>query len=302
MALEDVNDVTALSAVLADIVADPKTAAAIGARGRAFALALQRDIAFPQQLESILTAAAARRTVAMARGVADQPVNAGSARFRLATLAADGVRSSTTGASDVPPSIDDVTDARKVLAAVMRAAANGRRDLKGAVRAIEAEIAVAMAENERCETEPVRGPLFRLRSSHWALRPGELARLVPVRDPAARVLAFDHDVAQFIGATSIADLPAHARPGPSFLVAFAGGVAPREPLVIDARSARMLQLCDGTRTAAQIVRALNGSGPAKDDLGWIESLFVHGLISLGDQSRKAPPVRRHPDASARPRR
>jgi hypothetical protein len=308
MAVEDINDVAALSEILASIAADAKTAAAIGARGRAFALDLQREIAFPQELESILVAAASRRTVAIARSAADQGVHTASQRFRLtalavAAVAAASVRSSARGTSDVPARVDDVAAAREALSAVARAAANGRPDLKSAVLAIEAEIAVAIAENERSETPAARDPLFRLHGRQWALRPGDLGRLVPLRNPDVRVLAFDHAVAQFVGATTIADLPPRPRRGPGFLVAYAGGNAPpRQPLVIDARSARILELSDGTRTASQIVGALNGGRPTKDGLHWIEALFVRGLISLRGESREAVPAARRAGASATPRR
>jgi glycosyltransferase involved in cell wall biosynthesis len=57
IAIEDVNDVEVLSKALAAIVRNPRAATAIGARGRAFALALQRDMMFPQNLERTLEAA-----------------------------------------------------------------------------------------------------------------------------------------------------------------------------------------------------------------------------------------------------
>jgi hypothetical protein len=53
-------------------------------------------------------------------------------------------------------------------------------------------------------------------------------------------------------------------------------------LVVDGRTARILELSDGTRTAAEILGQLDDehAGPRENELGWIEYLFLHGLISL----------------------
>ena len=64
VAIEDVNDVPALSARLAAILEDQAPAAAVGARGRKFALEMQRNVGFPQTLERVLAAAAARARLA----------------------------------------------------------------------------------------------------------------------------------------------------------------------------------------------------------------------------------------------
>lgn len=61
VALEDVNDIGALSKALAAVITDPETALDMRARGCAFARVLQADIAFPETLERILAIAAARR-------------------------------------------------------------------------------------------------------------------------------------------------------------------------------------------------------------------------------------------------
>src|SRR5262249_21998223 len=66
VAIEDVGDIEGLSASLAAIVQDPKPAVAVGARGRAFACALQSEATFPLQLERILEAAVARQPVSSA--------------------------------------------------------------------------------------------------------------------------------------------------------------------------------------------------------------------------------------------
>ena len=52
------------------------------------------------------------------------------------------------------------------------------------------------------------------------------------------------------------------------------------PLLVDGLTARALELSDGTRTAAEIVEALDrefDSGATEDTLGWIEKLFLRGL-------------------------
>jgi hypothetical protein len=63
-----------------------------------------------------------------------------------------------------------------------------------------------------------------------------------------------------------------------------GGLA-RDPLLVDEVTAQILRLSDGTRTASDIVRRLNGEAGASaaDNLAWIEGLFVRGLISLTDE-------------------
>ena len=59
---------------------------------------------------------------------------------------------------------------------------------------------------------------------------------------------------------------------------------PPEPLLIDARTAQILHLCDGTRTVSDIGNALGPktSALAEETVAWIENLFVLGLLSLRD--------------------
>jgi len=57
----------------------------------------------------------------------------------------------------------------------------------------------------------------------------------------------------------------------------------RDPLVIDAATARILDLSDGTRSALQVVAELSEEGYLLDDgaaIDRIEKLFSHGLILL----------------------
>jgi hypothetical protein len=153
---------------------------------------------------------------------------------------------------------------------------------------VRIEIAVAAAEDDGDLTYPpaVADPLFRLCLRQWAVPEDGLAGLAPVRDPRLRILEFDHDVADFLGARAAADLPAVMRPGPSYIVAFRGsGSGRREPLVVDGLTARILMLSDGRRSAAEIARELVRQGNSSvepDNLKWIEHLFVCGLIGLCD--------------------
>ena len=77
------------AAQLAAIARDPGPAAAVGARGRAFARDLQRDATFPQTLEHILATAAARQRVgaATSRTSAATAAAADACDFPLTRLA-----------------------------------------------------------------------------------------------------------------------------------------------------------------------------------------------------------------------
>jgi glycosyltransferase involved in cell wall biosynthesis len=225
VAIEDVNDVDALSARLAAIVDDPGPAAAVGARGCAFARELQRDVAFPQTLERILDAAAARR--------------------RVPTAARVSADDSAAESRDGRPPLPQVSTA-----------------------ALEAS-----------------DPLFRLRIKRWAMGDGDLPALVPVRDQELRVVEFDRDALQSIGIPPAVELPAVPTTQRSYLVTFAASDdEQRDPLLVDALTARILELSDGTRTAAEIIGQLDHSGPSAtdDNLMWIERLFLCGLIRLQD--------------------
>ena len=59
-----------------------------------------------------------------------------------------------------------------------------------------------------------------------------------------------------------------------------------EPLFIDESTARILDLSDGTRTAAEIITQLEHeqAGAKGNELEWIEYLFVEGLIGLRQRS------------------
>jgi glycosyltransferase involved in cell wall biosynthesis len=296
IAIEDVNEVDALSEALALIVRNPRAGMAIGIRGRRFALELQRDIPFPQTLESTLEAAAARQKIPHgARSITlNAATRAAESRFPLTQLVAAAIGEPFGNGDENEPSIPaqraiDLLSAERVLDAVERRIADGRTDTETLAAAVRTEIAVAAAEDKGEQTDlPVTSdPLFRLRSRQWAMADDGLAALAPVRDPHLRILEFDYDVADFLGARTTADLPAMTKPGPSYIVAFgSSGGGRREPLMVDGLTARILMLSDGRRSAAEIATELGRQSNypvAPDNLEWIEHLFVCGLIWLRDR-------------------
>jgi len=299
VAIEDVNDVEALSQRLAAIVENPKPAVAVGARGRSFARELQREIPFPQRLECILRAAAERRQISSA---ASGPTNARSvemteSRFPFSQLAVTAIEDA--GRQGNGPSIPtdraiDLERAREALAAVEQSIVDGNIPLRGLVAAIRIEIAVA-AEEEEADASGSEGvdPLFRLRLTRWAMDDGDLASLVPLRDPQLRVIEFDFDVSEFRSAQTIAELPDVPTPRPSYIIVFGRNErGRRQPLLVDGLTAQILRLSDGTRTASNIIEILKRESESTMemiDLKWIESLFLRGLICLQNEY-VAPPV------------
>jgi hypothetical protein len=154
--------------------------------------------------------------------------------------------------------------------------------------AVRVEIAIATAEAEA--DEAIRGrsadPLFRLAIRRWAMAAGDLETLVPMRNPQLRIVTFDFDVSDFLGAQSVADLPATTSPRPSFMAVFGRTHGGRpEPLLVDGWTAQMLMLSDGTRTVMEVIRDLYDQADASaqvDNLEWVDHLFTTGLIWLSD--------------------
>ncbi len=289
VAIEDVNDIEVLSERLAAIAQDPQTVAAVGARGRAFAREQQRGTDFPLRLVRILESAAARKR-APAR-VADS-AGADHPRFSLTQLVAAAIADNDRGETAAPGQpADDLPWARQVLAALERGMADDAARWRPLVQAVRIEIAVAVAEDEA--TGPAADPLFRLRLKRWAMQPGAVAGLVPIRDAQIRIVEFDYDISGFLGAQTIAAFPAIAEPRRSYIVAFGGAEGERrDPLLVDELTVRILRLSDGTRTAMEIAGALIGDGDPSagdDSIAWIEDLFLLGLLSLQD-SRAEPRV------------
>jgi glycosyltransferase involved in cell wall biosynthesis len=293
VAIKDVTDIAALSRQLAAIAIDPEPRSAVGARGRAFACEMQQNIPFPQALEQILAAAAARRRV----GAAGRERNDGEAeghRFPLTKLALTllsdaGPAADAQDQSLMPDRHIDLQRARKILAAIERTIRRrGGKRLKPLLPRVLAEIAVATAEDE---VEPVaadgRDPLFRLRTKRWAVDDRDLFALIPVRDPRVRVIAFDFDVSAFMQirtADELLDDPAAVH---SYLVAFArSGAELHEPLLVQAATAEFLECCDGTRSVAEILGHSKRPRARLDthkELQWIEEMFLSGLLWLQDE-------------------
>lgn len=300
VAIEDVNDVDTLSKRLAAIVADPAPARQIGARGREFACVLQRAESFPKELERALEAGAAGRPMRLRVPeppdvVAAQDETGG--RFRLCQLAAGVIErlDRDAGTALRPPARAEIPDlpwARELLAAIAQRVADGNQTLIGLLPAVQAEIAVAAAEDDAhaTSTGDSGDPLFRLRIRRWGMTTDELVDLICVRDPCLRVLAFDFDVAELRSVRTADDLATAPAARRSYMVAFGRSAGPdggrRDPLVLDAATARILELSDGTRTASQTIAELNREGHLPEDgigLKRIEDLFAHGLILLRNQ-------------------
>jgi hypothetical protein len=168
--------------------------------------------------------------------------------------------------------------------------------LVGLLQAVQAEIAVTAAEYEadaKGTSEP-GDPLFRLRIERWAMATDDLADVTCVRDPRLRALAFDFDVAGLTSVRTAEDLATPPAQRRSHIVAFGRSDGPdgrrRDPLVIDAATARILELSDGTRSAAEIIAELNREGHLLGDgigLSRIENLFAQGLVILRDKRPNA---------------
>ena len=285
---------------LAAIMRDPALAAVVGRRGHAYARELQEDLSFPERLEEILEASVTpRRRSPAPRPPSGKPDGqAACDRFALTRMAAAAIGALGQSATDLAKEAGDPPPARELLAALERRIDAGEAGLRSMAAAVATEVAIAAAESEACDPgeaeEP--DPLFRLRTARWAIDDADVAQLVALRNPRIRVLAFDTDVAQLLGARTAAELPPQPSLRRSYVVAFADAGAGRDdPLVVDELTARILQLSDGTRTAGAIAATLESK--ASSNLKWIERLFVHGLISLREAPVAVPPARR-PDRRA----
>jgi glycosyltransferase involved in cell wall biosynthesis len=294
VAIADVNDIAGLSSRLGAIVRDPRPAAAVGARGRKFARELQREADFPHTLECVLEAAAARQRAPVMgrpppRDAVDLPEHDELTFTRMAEAAlhagsngAEGCQGKTIGAP-APPG--------KILAELEQAVGMGRVRLKPLLAAVAIESRIAAARSEMANLADRRDPLFRLRLRRWAMAEDDLAGLIALRSPDLRVLEFELDVSELAGARTPAELPASPSPQPSWMIVFAPDAADgRGPLVVDRATARILELCDGTRTVLQIAGELGDEARRgiEENLAWIENLFVHGLISLEEAISPCP--------------
>ena len=300
VAIEDVQDIEALSRQLSAIVKDPEPIASVAARGRAFARAAQADAKAPGALESVLKTAMRRRAPSKRRPAAGAATEAEDARFPITQLAAQAleelpdIAGARTGRLSTSPPID-LPQARDVLAAAERGIESGDASLRPVAAAIRLEIAIAVAESDGAgSTTEGLNPLFRLRTRRWAMTDGDLARLIPVRDPQLRMMTFD--ASALVDGQAEPEHRAVRAPRPRHVVAFAqANGARREPLFVSDGTARILELSDGTRTASEIAAEL-GSGTRNaggGGLQQIEELFVSGLLWFHeeriDRIEAAPP-------------
>src|SRR5262249_56150646 len=109
------------------------------------------------------------------------------------------------------------------------------------------------------------------------------------------------DVGAVMAVRTAADLARPPASRRSYIVAFGRSAGRhggrRDPLIIDAAAARILDLSDGTRSASEVVTELNRESQLLGGdvaLKRIESLFAHGLILLRDKrlngGRDDPPA------------
>src|SRR6185295_18018361 len=96
VAIRNVNNIDELTRQLASILKDPTPLAAVGMRGRRFALQLQENDQFPEIIEQILAAAAARKRMPSTANRSAEVKNVSSPRFPLTELI---VKELTTGSN-----------------------------------------------------------------------------------------------------------------------------------------------------------------------------------------------------------
>jgi glycosyltransferase involved in cell wall biosynthesis len=288
--IEDVNNIDRLAARLAAIAEDPAPTAAIGARGYAFAQERQQEAAFPEALERILEAAASHRNLVSPREAPASAESKGAEdrSFPFARLAAAALAKAGSAQAKANGARFELSDARKVLKQLDRGLLGDRPKSESLASAVRAEVAIAQGETQEpdqigAEPPPLAAP------KRWGLADGDLARLFPHRRRGIKVLAFDCDIAAFQTAQSLEDLPNAPRWHPSYVVVFGGGESAPNPLLVDRATARILELSDGTRTTRQIMDLLKPEmeqSDIDDDLDWIETLFVDGLIRFTDSPAK----------------
>jgi glycosyltransferase involved in cell wall biosynthesis len=288
VAIDDVQNVEALSARLAAIAGDPKPIASVAARGRAFARAAHVDASAPDRLERLLETAMRRRIPSKrVRAAGGATTGNEDARFPVTQLAASVLeeRREAQGATQSQPSRPiDLPQAREVLAAAEKGARDGDSSLRRVAAAIRLEIAIAEAESAANADGPKEGldPLFRLRIKRWALVDGDLAGLAPIRDPQLRMMTFD--VSELTDARTEPASPTARAPRSRHVVVFAQVNGQRRgPLFVSDETARILELSDGTRTALEIATEIgpdNQGEGVRRGLRQIEELFVSGLLWL----------------------
>jgi glycosyltransferase involved in cell wall biosynthesis len=293
VAIENVNDVAELGERLAAVAVEPSLTADVGRRGRDFALKLQERIDFPDWLDRIVVAASRTRSLPSRLRYTPHPLpeESGQGRFRLTQLAVAAMeragRPAARRRGKQPGRPIDLAKAQQVLVKLERAIERGNAAFRPLARAVQVEIAVALAENAINASPRMvnRDPLFRIDAAKWAIADDDIADLVPIRNPDIRILHFEFDVSAFRRAFLDSKLPATLNCRPSYMVVFGScDNTSREPLVIDAQTARILQLSDGNRTIREILLQLEDASDrttvAKGP-NWMEELFIRDLIQFG---------------------
>ena len=272
VAIKDVNDVAELSGKLAAIVRQPELAAAVGARGRAFATGVpggRASFRTSSKESSKLRRNAERCRLPRRADIGDDTAKPFPSH-RLQRLVSVWRVCATAQV--------DWKHARQILTEFKKAATAGQSDLQPFASAVEAEIAVAAAMTEIASQGESADPLFRVNMDTWALDSRSLGNLLPVRDAKLRILRFEHDLSALQGVVTADDFPTRLDPGPSYMVV-AGG----EPLLVDRFTARFLELSNGTQTVEQIIDLIEhefGYAAEASRLAWIEELLVSGLIGV----------------------
>jgi glycosyltransferase involved in cell wall biosynthesis len=289
VAIKDVNNIPELAGRLASIARQPELATIVGARGRAYAQECQRDVQFPEPLESILIDAAKRGGGSVnRRNVGPPPKASPFALTQMACAALSDLSSSGVASAAVNGSAYgafDLDQAEQVRISLQERIAHGDNTLKVFAQAVEVELAIAKAATELKRQTPADGtadPLFRVDIDQWALPDQALKALVPIPRKGVRLLEFDFDISDLQHVTSAGDFPSSLGKGPSHIVVFETGGS-QESLMIDRFTARILQLSDGSKTAGQIADQLQHQdecSAAIDHLAWIENLVVAGFIGL----------------------
>jgi len=289
IAIDNVNDDEALSDRLAEIAAEPELAAVVGVRGCAFARARQRDALYPSMLQPVLEAASQRKPI---------PTDA---RWRRAGEHPDECRNNVDGSLKKLPAVacpgqigtaGKAAIKRPIRKARSLAISAGRRlgtsgqavslragiNLPGTATGHGAGREIGMIENE--------DPLFRLRTERWAMRAGDLEKLLPIRDSRLQIMAPRLHTSGSSEERIETETPANPAPAPVHIVVIdASSKDRKKSLRVDRVTAEILKLSDGTRTALEIAEAVTSpSLPSQvaANLEWIERLFVLGLIGLSD--------------------
>jgi glycosyltransferase involved in cell wall biosynthesis len=280
VAIPDVQDVDTLSARLGTIVRDPGPIASVAARGRSFAAAMQEAARVSGSLETTLKAATEKRLRAKKRSAAT--TSPSHPRFPVAHAVAASLKLDDNGAAF------DLPQARDVLSATERAIRSGHASLRSAFSAIQIEVALAEAELPGPDTAEPPDPLFRLRTRRWGLADGDLAALVPIRDPQLRLLRLDASELTQLRTTRKHSLEQNRHECNIVTFAQSNGEA-RNRLLINDVSARILELSDGKRTAREIAGDIEANNPqahGESPLKVIEEMFAAGLLWLMEAGKR----------------